>query len=99
MDQFNSIFLANHLEIKSGNAELRTPDDFLMINGEMDFLPLLNRKLRKIKNNRVRFICLQGLEIFNKTHRKKIRKTLKNDLGLRKRNIDRTKVLKEEIVN
>ncbi|TVR27270.1 MAG: hypothetical protein EA390_14000 [Balneolaceae bacterium] len=99
MDQFSSIFLANHLEIMRGNAELRTPDDFLMINGEMDLLPILNRKLSKIKNNRVRFICLQGLEIFKKGQRKKIIRTLKRDLGLKKRNILKTSAKENEIVN
>jgi hypothetical protein len=97
LDQFSSIFLAYHLEIMSGNAEIKAQDDFLMINGEMDFLPILNRKLKKIKNNNVRFICLQGIELFKKKHRKKIRNTLKRDLGLRKSNIYKTR--KEERIN
>ena len=99
MNQYNSIFLANHLEIGKGNAELRAPDDFLMINGEMDFFPVLNRKLKKIQNNRVRFICLQGLEIFKKRQRKKIMRTLKRDLGLKKRNILKISVKENQIVN
>jgi hypothetical protein len=99
MDQFSSIFLANHLEIKSGNAEFRSPNDFLMIHGEMDFIPVLNRKLSKIKNNHVRFVCLQGLEKFERRHLKKIRKTLKKDLGLRKGKVYKSNDLKEKIAN
>lgn len=71
-DQFSAIFLAHHLEIKNQNAVLRDADDSLMLNGEIDFLPLINMKLKKIKDDRILFVCLQGLEKFNKYYRHKI---------------------------
>lgn len=75
-DQISSIYLANHLEIKNNNAILREADDTLMINGEMNFSPLIKRKIRKIEENKVRFICLQGFEKFSSYHRKNIENTL-----------------------
>ncbi|WP_234567361.1 stealth family protein [Rhodohalobacter sp. 614A] len=71
-DQFSAIFLAHHLEIKEDNAVLRDAGDSLMLNGEIDFLPLINLKLKKIKGDRILFVCLQGLEKFNKYYRQKI---------------------------
>lgn len=71
-DQFSAIFLANHLEIKNKNAVLKQTGDSLMINGEMDFLLSINKKLRKIENEDVLFVCLQGFERFSKNHRQKI---------------------------
>ncbi len=84
MNQFSAIFLAHHLEISDGNAELEPADDYLMINGETDFQLMLNRKLRKVRNRNVRFLCLQGLEMFKKYDQKRIKRTLKKDLGLKK---------------
>jgi hypothetical protein len=84
MNQFSSIFLAHHLEIAKENAVLKNPDDYLMINGETDFVFLLDIKLRKISNQKVRFLCLQGLELVKKKQLKKIKRTLKKDLGLKK---------------
>jgi hypothetical protein len=84
MNQFSAIFLAHHLEISNGDAVLKPPDDYLMINGETDFVFVLNRKLRKIRNRRIRFVCLQGLEMFKKYDQKRIKQTLKKDLGLKK---------------
>ncbi|NIU02035.1 MAG: hypothetical protein GWN01_14335, partial [Nitrosopumilaceae archaeon] len=51
-DQFSAIFLANYLEISRQNAVLRDAEDALMLNGEIDFLPLINLKLKKIKDDR-----------------------------------------------
>jgi hypothetical protein len=85
MNQFSAIFLAHHLEIAQNSAILKPADDYLMINGETDFVFILDRKLRQIKNRHVRFICLQGLEMFKKQEMKKIKRTLKKDLGLKKK--------------
>lgn len=71
-DQFSAIFLANNLEIRNQNAVLRDAEDSLMLNGEIDFLPLIYLKLKKIKDDRILFVCLQGLEKFNKYYRYKI---------------------------
>lgn len=71
-DQFSAIFLANHLEIRNQNAVLRDAQDALILNGEIDFLPSINMKLRKIKDDRILFVCLQALEKFNKYYRLKI---------------------------
>lgn len=75
-EQFSAIFLANHLEIKNNSAVLQNADDAMMINGEMDFLPVIKRKLEKISEDKVRFVCLQGLERFKQKHRRHIELTL-----------------------
>lgn len=62
MDQFSAVYLANHLEIKKENAIFDTENDFIMINGEMEIGMTFTSKLKKIKNQDVRFLCIQGLE-------------------------------------
>lgn len=74
-DQFSAIFLANYLDIKNKNAVLIDADDSLMINGEMDFVLSINQKLKKIRNDHILFVCLQGLERFKEDHRQKIEHT------------------------
>ena len=76
MDQFSSINLANHLEIKNGNAILRDADDNIMINSEMDFSATIHKKLKKMDRREARFVCLQGFESFNEDHRERITQTL-----------------------
>jgi hypothetical protein len=61
-DQFSSIYLAHHLEIKNDNAILKNEDEYLMINGEMDISRIILNKLNKIKNQEVSLVCLQGVE-------------------------------------
>ncbi|MBP3193033.1 stealth family protein [Natronogracilivirga saccharolytica] len=78
--QFSSVYLAHHLEIASGHAELRDASDFVMLNGEMDFGFTLRRKLRLIRNQDVRFACLHGFESFSRKHREEIRQTLGNHI-------------------
>lgn len=82
-DQFSSIYLANHLEIKKNQAELKPADDFMMINGETDFSMLINRKLKKIAYGDVKFVCVQGFEKFQEKHRNNIHRTFKNLLDLK----------------
>lgn len=79
LEQFNGIYLANHLEIKSGNAVLRDASDAIMLNGEMDFNFNVNKKVRKIKDKNVRFVCIQGFERF-KGQQKELIESVLNDL-------------------
>ena len=76
MEQFSAIFLANHLELKNGNAVLQNPDDFLMLNGEMDVSFTLNSKLKKIVQGEIKFVCLQGFEMYSEGNQTKIKKVL-----------------------
>jgi len=85
-DQFSSVYLANHLEIKKNQAELNPPDDFMMINGETDFSMLINRKLKKIADGDVKFVCVQGFEKFQEKQRKNIHRTFKNLLDMNESN-------------
>jgi hypothetical protein len=74
-DQFSSIYLANHLEISQNRAILDGLDDYLMINGEMDFSFLIDRKLQKILNRDASFVCLQGFEYVTQKNRIAIEET------------------------
>lgn len=65
--QFNSIYLSHHLEIKKNNAILIKNEQDVMLNGELDFSFILKKKMKRIKNNSARFLCLQGYEKFSKT--------------------------------
>jgi hypothetical protein len=96
VEQFSGVYLPNHLEIKAGNAILEKSDDYVMINGELDLYPMLMKKLNRIENRHVRFVCLQGMEIFKKAHRKRIKKLLKNEIGLKKPLIKIPPVKEEE---
>ncbi|WP_069132424.1 stealth family protein [Rhodohalobacter halophilus] len=61
-DQHTIQYLANHIEIKKGNALLKPPDDVLMINGESDFRFMISKKIKRIKKGDVKFLCIQGFE-------------------------------------
>lgn len=65
--QFNSIYLSHHLEIKKNNAILIKNEQDIMLNGELDISFILNKKMKRIKSDSTRFLCLQGYEKFNKT--------------------------------
>jgi hypothetical protein len=82
MDQFSAIHLANHLEIQQQKAVLTDESDTLMINGEMDFSFLVNKKLKKLESGEVKFLCLQGFENFSKKERTAIEKTVGSVLNL-----------------
>lgn len=79
LEQFNGIYLANHLEIKKGDAVLRDANDAIMLNGEMDFKFNINRKVQKIEDKDVRFVCIQGFERFKGKQKQAIENAL-NDL-------------------
>jgi hypothetical protein len=79
LEQYNGVYLANHLEIKNKNAVLCDAKDAIMLNGEMDFNFNVNRKVRKIKDKNVRFVCIQGFERF-KCRQKKMIENVLNDL-------------------
>lgn len=82
-EQFTSIYLANHLEIKKKNAILKKPSKYVMLNGEMDPAFLTNRKLDKLKSGKARFLCLHGMEAFNDSDRKRISFFLDENLTLK----------------
>jgi hypothetical protein len=71
-DQFSAIFLAHHLEINNQKAVLRGAEDHVMINGEMDFDFSIKKKLNHIRNDRIRFVCLQGFEHFREKQKNRI---------------------------
>lgn len=76
LEQFNGIYLANHLEIRKGEAKLKDSSDVVMLNGEMDFTFNLKKKIQKIEDKDVRFICLQGFEMFKENQRVAIKSVL-----------------------
>ncbi|MFP8490283.1 Stealth CR1 domain-containing protein [Gracilimonas sp. Q87] len=80
-DQFSAIILANHLDIKYDKAILRKKSEYLMVHGEMDPSFLLDLKLKKIRDNKVKFICIQSMEGFKPDQRTKVYKTLDKILG------------------
>ena len=53
-----------------------------MLNGEMDIFPILQAKLSRIRNRQVRFVCLQGMETFSQSQRRKIKTLLRDEFGL-----------------
>lgn len=82
MDQFSAVYLANHLEIKNKNVIFDTENDFMMINGEMEIGMTFASKLNKIKNQDVRFLCIQGLESLTDDQQKKLDLILSDLLGI-----------------
>lgn len=72
LEQFNGIYLANHLEIRNGAAKLKDTSDIVMLNGEMDFRFNISKKIQMIRDENVRFACLQGFEKFKKDQKKAI---------------------------
>jgi hypothetical protein len=75
-DQFSAMYLAYHLEIANKKAELVSPDKALMINGEMDFSGMLNRKIKAIKDEKNAFLCIQGMEKVKPKQKKYLMRTL-----------------------
>ena len=80
VDQFSAINLAHHIEIKEQRAVLKAVDEFVMINGEMDFGFTLKIKLSKIENSGTKFVCLHGLEKFKDSHLNRIKVTLNKQI-------------------
>lgn len=76
LEQFNGIYLANHLEIRKGDAKLKDTSDVVMLNGEMDFTFNITKKIQKIEDKDVRFVCLQGFEKFKTDQRDAIDEVL-----------------------
>lgn len=82
MDQFSAIYLANHLEIKNDNAIIEDENDFIMINGEMEIGVTFESKLKKIKNQDIRFLCIQGFESLKNDQQLELDLILKDLLGI-----------------
>jgi len=75
-DQFSAVYLAHHLEIAGGHAELRDPSRATMINGELRIPFVLQRTLRRIAAGDYTFVCLQGFERFSERTRDTIKDVL-----------------------
>lgn len=82
MDQFSAVYLANHLEIKKENVIFDNENDYMMINGEMEIGITFTSKLKKIKNQDVRFLCIQGLESLTEKQQKKLDLILRDLLDI-----------------
>lgn len=80
--QFSSIFLANHLQIRENKAVLKDTREVLMLNGETDYSFVFHQKMRMLKSGKKRFICLQAVDKFSEIKRKEIYSYLDNLLGL-----------------
>lgn len=81
-NQFSSIFLAHHLELKQDRAVTLDPDnEAMMINGETDFQPFISRKLKKLENQEIRFLCLQGYEYLSTPVKQRLHQILVKLLG------------------
>lgn len=76
MKQFSAIFLANHLEISQNRVRFSGEDDYLMINGETDISLTFTRKLTRIQNGEVRFICVQAMEKLKPANRAELEMVL-----------------------
>lgn len=61
-DQFSSVFLGSYLDIVKNRPVLRQPDDFMMINGEVDPAIVIRWKMKRIEAEAVNFLTLQGVE-------------------------------------
>ena len=82
MEQYSAIFLGHHLEISKDNAVLQRPNDYLMLNGELDMLFTLKSKLKKIRRGDAKFICIQGYEKYSRLNQKRIREVLEAVLDI-----------------
>lgn len=81
-DQFSGIYVAQNIDLKHGKAlTLRPGEEVLMLNGETDYWPFINRKLKKLESGHVRFLCLQGYELLRKPVKKRLHTILHNLLG------------------
>ncbi|MEX2585245.1 MAG: stealth family protein [Balneolaceae bacterium] len=81
MDQFSTIYLANHMEIRRGRAILKKARDHLMINCETDFQYQIRQKLNRIQQGKTRCLCIQGLERLNPVLKRELTETLENLIG------------------
>ena len=82
LNQFSAIYLANHLEIKNKKVIFAEKNDFLMLNGELEIKMTFESKINKIKNQDVRFLCIQSLERFSDSQRKKLDLILRDLLDI-----------------
>ncbi|MGM0506864.1 MAG: stealth family protein [Bacteroidota bacterium] len=71
-DQFSSVFLGSYLNILQNQAVVRMPNDYTMINGEVDPAPLVRRKIRRVEGHEVNFLTLQGIERLRDTIREEL---------------------------
>ncbi len=82
LDQFSAIYLANHLEIDKKKVIFGNEHDYMMLNGEMEIKMTFESKINKIKNQDVRFLCIQGLERFSDSQRNKLDLILRDLLDM-----------------
>ncbi len=82
IEQFSAIYLAYYLKIAQKEAELVPPDDVMMVHGEMDRPMWLNRKIRRIEQQEMRFLSLQAIEKMDAGYRQQLEKVLTELTGL-----------------
>ncbi len=92
-DQFSALHLAHHLEIKNDRAVLKSPDDYMMINGEMDFGFTITGKLKKIRDEKIEDIrfrakgCPAAIASTSVTTELALGKTLEEALKITKQDV------------
>lgn len=62
LNQYAVTALANHLEIFGDRARLRAPEDCLMICFNRDSQFQVSRKIERLKQPGLKFVCIQSLE-------------------------------------
>ncbi len=77
-DQHTLQYLANHLELQNGNAQIQPPDDALIINGETDFKFIIMSKIKKVERGDLKFLCVQGFEAIQPEAQEKLNRLLKS---------------------
>ncbi|QQD20068.1 Stealth CR1 domain-containing protein [Spongiibacter nanhainus] len=82
--QHFSIALANHLEIKYGNAILKECNDDLMICFNRDTPRKIKQKIRILEKNSIKFLCIQSFEESTPRQRETIKHILDENYAQRR---------------
>ena len=82
LSQFAPSALAHHIDIWNGNADLWRDSGARMINGERDSRRSLEETLKAIEQERVEFLCLQGMESVPSPYADRVRQVLRNKIGV-----------------
>ncbi|MEX2410905.1 MAG: hypothetical protein WD607_05935 [Candidatus Paceibacterota bacterium] len=81
-DQISAIYVANHTEIKNHKVVYGNMNEFMMINGEMDLSFILESKLNRIIDRKVKFVCLQGIERLSDKLRERLDDVMRSHLDM-----------------
>jgi hypothetical protein len=72
-NQFNTVSLANHLEIRSGNTNQITDNvEFVYLNPYGKYFNYVNKKLAICNNENKKFMCAQSLDIATESDKDKV---------------------------